>query len=236
VIGCRPAWLLILVLSALPLVGAADMIKKSGSGICHDPQSPWYEVVKNYQGFRTLKACTQSGGRLPKEASATPEEIKAQVYSRAHYGNGWAYDDGDCQNTRHELLVERSTAPVRFKDESKCTVVFGRWISPFTNQVIQDAPQLDADHLVPLSWSWQRGASEWSVEKREAFAKDPSNVLIVESSLNRSKSDKGPDEWLPPEGRCDYTARFTRVVLKYRLQPKPDESARIKEILEQCRG
>lgn len=235
-IGRRPAWLLILVLSALPLVGAADVIKKSGSGICHGPESPWYDAVKNYKGFTDIRSCTQSGGRLPKGTSATQEQINAQVYSRAHYGSGWADDDGDCQNTRHELLAERSTAPVRFKDGSECIVVFGRWISPFTNQVIQDARQLDADHIVPLSWSWQRGAADWPDRKREQFANDPANVLIVESSLNRSKSDKGPDRWLPPEGRCGYTARFARIVAKYRLQPRPDELARIKEILSNCRG
>ena len=61
-----------------------------------------------------------------------------------------------------------------------------RFDSPFTNEVIQDARQLDADHIVPLSWSWQRGADKWSDQKREKFANDPSNVLIVESSLNRS--------------------------------------------------
>lgn len=191
--GCRTAWLLILVLSALPLVGAADVIKRSGSGICHGPESPWYDAVKNYVGFTDLQSCMQSGGRLPKGTKASQEQINAQVYSRGHYGSGWADDDGDCQNTRHEVLAERSTTPVQYKDESECIVVFGRWISPFTNEVIQDARQLDADHIVPLSWSWQRGADKWSDQKREKFANDPSNVLIVESSLNRSKSDKGPD-------------------------------------------
>ena len=228
-------WLCFLVLSALPLMGAADVVKKSGSGICHGPQSPWYDVVKNYQGFESLRRCTQSGGRLPKGTSSTRQQIGAQVYSRAHYGNGWADEDRDCQDTRNELLIERSTAPVRFTDASKCRVLFGRWISPFTNEVIHDARQLEADHLVPLFWSWRRGASEWSDEQKETFANDPANVLIVES-LNQSKSDRGPDQWLPPEGRCGYTARFTRIVLKYRLEPNPDEYQRIKEILAQCRG
>jgi hypothetical protein len=42
------------------------VVKKSKSGICHDPSSPYYAQTKNFTAFRTLQECLDSGGRLPK--------------------------------------------------------------------------------------------------------------------------------------------------------------------------
>ncbi|WP_227520150.1 DUF1524 domain-containing protein [Marinobacter sp. LV10R510-11A] len=39
---------------------------------------------------------------------------------------------------------------------------------------------------------WERGANEWSREKREEFANDLRNLWPVEASLNRSKGAKDP--------------------------------------------
>ena len=44
-------------------------------------------------------------------------------------------------------------------------------------------------------------------------------LFVVQTSVNQSKSDKGPLEWLPPdEGfHCQYVTRFRRLALKYDL-------------------
>jgi hypothetical protein len=41
-------------------------VKKSSSGICHDRKSQYYEQTKKFTAFQTIKACIDSGGRLPK--------------------------------------------------------------------------------------------------------------------------------------------------------------------------
>ena len=110
----------------------------------------------------------------------------AQNYDRSAFGHGWDDTDGDCQDSRAEALIAISTTPVRFATGKRCRVVTGRWISPFTNQVVQNASDIDIDHVVPLAWSWDRGAGQWSREKRERFANDPVNLWPVEASLNRS--------------------------------------------------
>lgn len=46
-------------------------------------------------------------------------------------------------------------------------MVTGRWISPFTGKVIQNSSEIDIDHVVPLKWAWDHGASKWSREKRD---------------------------------------------------------------------
>lgn len=125
-----------------------------------------------------------------------------QRYKRSAFGHGWADVDGDCQNSRAEALIVTSTTQVRFATDKRCRVTTGRWISPFTNQVIQNASDIDIDHVVPLAWLWNRGAGHWEREKRERFTHDPVNLWPVEASLNRSKGAKEPDEWLPPAGHA----------------------------------
>jgi len=42
-------------------------------------------------------------------------------------------------------------------------------------------------HVVPLAWSWDRGAGQWSHEKRERFANDPVNLWPVEASFSKDQ-------------------------------------------------
>lgn len=227
-------------------VAAADIVKRSTSGLCHPPQSSWYERTKNYIPFKTLEECLDAGGQLPKGISfalrdkpqrpAGDDSEALERYRRGAFGHGWDDANGDCRNSRAEALVASSSKQVRFASDRRCRVISGRWVSAFTGNVIQNASDIDIDHLVPLAWSWDRGASDWSDEKRLRFANDPVNLLPVEASLNRSKGAKGPDEWLPPSGQCGYVARFVRVIRLYGLQPKKEELSWFQAFLEVCRS
>ncbi|PQA84377.1 hypothetical protein C5F52_04600 [Limnohabitans sp. TS-CS-82] len=46
---------------------AEPVVKKSDSGICHDPKSPSYERTKKFTEFKTVDECVKSGGTLPKK-------------------------------------------------------------------------------------------------------------------------------------------------------------------------
>jgi hypothetical protein len=145
-------------------------------------------------------------------------------YKRSAFGHGWDDKDGDCQDSRAEALIAQSSTEARFADESRCRVVTGRWISPFTGKVIQNSSEIDIDHVAPLKWAWDHGAKTWSRAKRDTFANDPVNLWPVDLSLNRSMGAKGPDEWLPPSAQCGYVSRFIRVVTMYDLQPSSSEA------------
>lgn len=45
----------------------AVVIKKSDSGICHDPSSPSYEKTKKFTPFNSMDECIKSGGKAPKK-------------------------------------------------------------------------------------------------------------------------------------------------------------------------
>ncbi|MGQ7299758.1 HNH endonuclease family protein [Marinobacter nauticus] len=202
-------------------------MKRSSSGICHPPGSPYYERTKSFTAFESIDLCITSGGRLPAnlrqenqlaKVEASPTEIGVVSYSRSEFGHGWEDEDGDCQNSRAEALISASSTPVVFAGNDQCRVVRGRWISLFTNSVIQNSVEIDIDHVVPLKWAWEHGADQWTRYKREQFANDPRNLLAVESSLNRSKGAKGPESWLPPSGKCQYLLRFIRILKLYEFK------------------
>lgn len=233
--------LLSLVVGFVSFPAHASVIRKSNSGLCHPPPSSWYERTKNYQSYDSLDACLDSGGKLPDGVSFTSvgqaqeQQSRLRSYERSAFGHGWDDADEGCQDSRAEALAAQSTTNVRFADESRCRVVSGRWISPFTGKVIENSSEIDIDHVVPLKWAWKRGAKDWAQSKRERFANDMVNFWPVELSLNRSKGALGPNEWLPPSRQCGYVARFVRNVKHYDLKPTKPEALWLKAFLKRCR-
>ena len=154
-------------------------------------------------------------------------------YDRDLFGR-WSDADRDCQNMRHELLQDLSTATVHFS-KNTCRVTRGRWLDPYTNKIFLESRLLDIDHLVPLKYSWDRGAHAWTSTKRRQFSNDPINLFAVEKRVNRQKSAYGPSEWLPPniKFRCQYILRFQRVVKLYGLDQNATELQMIEQAQQQ---
>lgn len=232
-VRCR-SLVAVFLLGLIPALDAVATVKQSSTGLCHPPHSPWYERTKNFTPYPDIDACLAADGRLPDGISRSGNEPVSTAYQRRAFGHGWDDQDGDCQDSRAEALIATSTTRVRFADERRCRVVTGRWISPFTGNVLQNAGDVDIDHVVPLAWAWERGAGDWPRDRREAFANDPVNLMPVEASLNRSKGARGPDQWLPPAGRCQYVTRFLRIVKVYRLEPSTAEMNHLRRQIDQC--
>lgn len=222
-------------------------VKLSSSGICHDHTSSSYTRTKNFKAFDSLQACLGDGGRLPKSKNtqydaAEQEAFKEDrnvvaLYNRNDWPH-WIDDDGDCQNTRHELLISTSKTPISFRTEKSCNVIEGEWLDPYSGDVFRDSIALDLDHIVPLKFAHGHGGDKWSREKRRAFANDRENLLLVKASLNRQKGAKGPDEWLPPNHlfRCKYISKFMYVMDKYDLEIVSSEKRQIDKMLSACAG
>lgn len=163
-----------------------------------------------------------AGGAAASGSAAPPEE--PVPYDRSLYG-GWTDPEGNCLNTRAEILVEFSTGPVHMR-ESGCSVDRGRWLDPYTDKIFTEAKDLDIDHIVPLAWAHARGGHSWSEERRRAFAIWRPNLIPVESRANRQKGSDGPDKWLPPNVsyRCEYVLRFERIAREWQLTFRPVEA------------
>lgn len=66
---------------------------------------------------------------------------------------------------------------------------------PYTGMTIEDESRLDYDHIIPLKYVYTH--SDWDKEKCNEYAYAQDVGVDVYYSANRSKSDKGPSEWLP---------------------------------------
>ena len=162
----------------------------------------------------------------------------AQDYERREWLPRWSDADRDCQDTRHELLIRYSLAPVVFTTRDNCKVAFGLWLDPYTGEFFEKASDLDVEHIVPLKWAHDHGAANWSREKKRLFAEDPENLWLVDDGRNQSKGHRGPDQWMPPYGpvRQYYLRRFMAIAEKYGLQTSESELQIFLAMLDTHRG
>lgn len=179
----------------------------------------------------TVYSCKTQTGQTKLSNSPCPKDPPSgggsKSYDRADWPH-WIDADGDCQDTRTEILIRDSTAPVKFKRNQGCNVSWGQWVGPYTGQVFTKASDVDIDHVIPLSHAHKTGGAVWSREKKREFANDPENLLTVDDSTNQGKGDKGPAQWKPPLKTywCEYARRWRRIKGKYGLTiSTPEESS-----------
>lgn len=133
------------------------------------------------------------------------------------FGPAWNNPDNRTGCDTRNLVLAAQMSDIEFKPGTRnCKVVAGWTIDPYSGERIT-VKQTDIDHIVPLSAAWNAGASQWTQQRRVAFANDPDNLLAVSSRENSSKSDSTISQWLPPIGQCTYIARYLAVAIKYEL-------------------
>lgn len=131
----------------------------------------------------------------------------------------WSDLDKDCQNTRAELLIERSISPTTFKGTKKCVISKGMWEDYFFNEIHTKAKNVDIDHIIPLKHAYENGAKDWSLKEKETFANDHENLAITSLKYNRQKGAKDITEWLPLDKSyaCKYVKQWFYLKNKYKL-------------------
>jgi hypothetical protein len=150
----------------------------------------------------------------------------------------WADADGDCQNTRHEVLILEADGPLIF-GAGACTVATGLWTDPYTAGNFTLASDLDIDHTVPLADAHRSGGWQWSTAMKRAFANDlahPETLIAVDDATNSAKGDKTPDQWLPPNSgyRCTYAIEWVSVKSSWTLTVTTTERATLASLLKSC--
>jgi hypothetical protein len=153
--------------------------------------------------------------------------------------NHWIDENGDCQNTRHEVLIEESFETVTYTSDTYCSVSSGKWYGNYTGQYYYSASELDIDHFIPLKNAHQSGGYSWSSAKKEEFANyrlDPDNLIAVNLSANRSKGAKGPEEWKPSntEYWCEYAYDWIRIKDYWNLTATQAEWNALVSMIETC--
>lgn len=136
-------------------------------------------------------------------------------YDRAKFVH-WIDADGDCRDTRDEVLAAESLVAVE-----GCDIQSGEWRSYYDGDTTKDSTGFDIDHLVPLAEAWDSGARRWTPGTRKRFANDlhdPRTLVAVSASSNRTKGDRDPAEWMPELAGCRYVRQWVAVKIRWRLK------------------
>jgi hypothetical protein len=155
-------------------------------------------------------------------------------YSRSLFKH-WLDADKDGCDTREEVLIIESTSSAQV-DAYGCKVIEGNWLSPYDNVAHTNPSELDIDHMIPLKEAWDSGARNWSPSQRQRFANDLSDsraLIAVTAGQNRSKSDRDPSNWIPPNTQyiCTYLAEWIAIKFRWQLSMDQSEFGRIRNLL-----
>jgi hypothetical protein len=175
-----------------------------------------------------------------------PMRVHRYDYHRTAFGDAWT-DDNDAPlghngcDTRDDIL-NRDLVDKTYVSIKRCpdAVATGTLHDPYTNTTIafqrgaKVGESVQIDHIVPLAYAWDMGASGWPDAERVRFANDPANLLAVQGQANQDKGDLPPGRWMPPNTAfaCQYAMQFITVVRGYAL-PVDQESS---NVLRQAAG
>ena len=173
---------------------------------------------------------TQNVQTLLNSLPVSPEHQGG--YDRSLFQH-WITQNG-C-TTRQDVLIRDAISG----KPSGCTVVDGRWYSTYDGVTTSSSRTFDIDHEVPLKEAWDSGAWRWTPDKRKAFANDlgyVNSLIAVSASSNRSKSDRDPAEWMPPNSSdtCRYLKAWVGVKYRWRLAVDSSEKSSILGLLRNC--
>lgn len=154
-------------------------------------------------------------------------------YSRDLFPH-WHTVSGTC-DTRDQVLKRDGTGVTV---DSNCEPTAGRWYSVYDAVYVNDDSDVDIDHIVALAEAWRSGANSWTTAKREQFANDLTiaQLIAVSASSNRSKGDKDPASWKPPNTsvHCIYAREWIWVKYTYKLSLQSAEKSALQSMLNAC--
>ena len=169
-------------------------------------------------------------------------------YHRSAFGDAWT-DDNDAPlghngcDTRDDIL-NRDLVDKTYVSIKRCpdAVATGTLHDPYTNATIafqrgaKVGEAVQIDHIVPLAYAWDMGASGWPEPERVRFANDPANLLAVDGQANQDKGDLPPGQWMPPNKAfaCQYAMQFITVLRGYALPVDQDSSNVLRQAAGTC--
>ena len=104
-------------------------------------------------------------------------EVSAQlpVYSRDDWRH-WTDEDGDCQDTRNEVLLAESLADVAYRPDRRCRVASGQWFAPYSGTVLT----VPASSMLIIWFPW------------------PTHIAAEPGNGRRNESGCTPTTWMIP--------------------------------------
>lgn len=172
------------------------------------------------------------------EHDVIPPKPTEKYVRLKHFGSWIKGSNGNtCFDTRGLILARDSKTQVEVSKTNHCRVAKGTWVDPYTNNQLDNAKDIQIDHVVPLKEAYVSGAYKWTWKKRCAYANFTANthhLIAVDGKANMQKSDSGPDRWMPPNNKftCEYIRDWLRVKAIWKLMMSESEVNAISQIIK----
>lgn len=216
----------------------------TGENTCGDPESKgWWQ--KGFGGL--LGGGEEESNEEAEENQVDPADVKlpeiqeslsvletikiAEPKDATYERSDWKHWTGSPCNTREEVLKSQGK---NVKTDSDCRATSGEWTDPYSGEVITSASKVDIDHTIPLNWAADNGGQNWDSAKKQAFANDTSHLVATSASVNRSKGNSGPSEWMPENNKCEYAQSWTETASKYGLTMGKKDKSVLEDTLAKC--
>ena len=225
----------LIVFPALALAVTVGCVSSSGAAPSPEAKKTTTTLKKKTVVSTIAKgAITAEATTLSVLSTITVQNEYKTGYSRSLFKH-WIDANGNGCDTREEVLIAESQSKPQV-DAYGCKVIEGDWLSPYDNVMHTNPSELDIDHMVPLKEAWDSGAWSWTAAQRQTFANDlsdPRALIAVTAGQNRSKSDKDPSNWIPPQKSytCTYLSEWVAIKARWNLSMDQSEFGRIKNLL-----
>lgn len=209
-----------------PRAGFSEITEPDGTSTTAVTQAPTTVAPST-----TAKPPVSSSAASLIDQLAVAPEGSGAGYDRALFQH-WIDADHDGCDTRCEVLEaeRRNDLP---------GLPGGGWLSIYDGYSTDDSSELDIDHVVALGEAWRSGADTWDANRRRGFANDldePDALIAVTASTNRSKSDRDPASWQPPNrgAWCQFGVGWVKVKIKWQLTADESEVKALRNMLAGC--
>ena len=225
----------------LPSISRDGLMDRAAPTPTPDPSptpSPSGDVASTAPVAATPVPTGESDAILVPQLPISEIPAGLPAYSRSDWKH-WVDTDGDCQDTRAEVLILESNVDPAFATDRGCRVTGGLWNGPYTGETFTEASEVDIDHLVPLKNAHLSGGWQWDKERKRDYANSMAvdyHLIAVDKTANRAKGARGPEDWQPPHlsYHCEYAYYWIAVKMEWELTATAAEWEALQEMLDLC--
>lgn len=138
-------------------------------------------------------------------------ELKSCIYDRSDYTHS--------QSLKDRLILR-----------------YGGIYDPYGLRWYNSRDSVNIEHIVATREAHASGLCSDSIDGdiREQFANDTLNLVLVNSSINRSKGARDAGQWWPPHNQCWFARQIIVVRKAYQLSVDPEEKRSLVDKINAC--
>lgn len=180
---------------------------------------------------------------LDKMETVEPTKDKVKVEEWNYFA---PVDGSDCWSVKNEVIADQSSKrALKLVDEYRqptedrkkaCGIASGSWVDMYTGEKIKDMKNVDVDHVVSLDTAVKHGGADWDTKKKEEFANDKENLVVVSTDSKKSRNSKSISGFKPKKERdqCTFAKNYTSILNKYELKVNDKDKKALSDILVKC--